>query len=115
MGGGELHFYKLIFEKVEKKNPVVWRGLTPLHLAAKRGNFTICRFIIENVTNKSPITTIKKTPLFLAKSKGHVDVCRLFEENNWIENPSDKKGRTGNFQNLMQKIFFQAQMIATIP
>ena len=36
---------------------------TPLHLAAKYGQLTICQLILDNVDNKNPLRNDKWTPL----------------------------------------------------
>ena len=92
---GHLDMFRLIFEKVEDKNPAVDRGgQTPLHMAARYGYLDVCRLIIENVMDKNPANGHGQTPLHIAARNGHLDVCRLIIENVEDKNPADVRGDT---------------------
>ena len=90
--------------------------VTPLHLAAKNGNLSVCKLIIENVLDKNPTasnlnpplggrrqydstknymeTEDRWTPLHLAASNGHFSVCELIIDNISEKNPEDQFGWT---------------------
>ena len=121
----QLGAFQLIIEKIDIKNPINiisdemhltytrrgklyhfgWNGTTPLHLAAKNGNLSICKLIIEKVLDKNP-TGEKKingnvqsrmgqwTPLHLAAYNGHFSVCELIINHISEKNPGDQFGWT---------------------
>ena len=57
------------------------KGWTPLHWAAGKGQFEICKLIIENVLQKNPPDMNGKTPLHCAASSGHLEICKLIMRN----------------------------------
>ena len=77
---------------------------TPLHLAAKIGNLTVCKLIIENVFDKNPTASLypelreqrintndQWTPLHLAANYGHFSVCEFIIDNVSEKNPKDQQ------------------------
>ena len=126
----QLGAFQLIIEKTDIKNPINiisdemhskykrrgklyvfgWNGATPLHLAAKNGNLSICKLIIENVSDKNPNDEkmvnrgVRRwdvqhrmgqwTPLHLAAYNGHFSVCELIIDNISEKNPEDQFGWT---------------------
>ena len=85
-------------------------SVTPLHLAAKNGNLSICKLIINHVLDKNPTasnidlevelteqrigTRDQWTPLHLAAYNGHFSVCELIINNISRKNPKDDNGWT---------------------
>ena len=71
---------------------------TPLHEAASRGNFEICKFIIDQVEDKNPANETGHTPFHIAakhdRNNSHFDICQLIFEATGFHNPSDKYGET---------------------
>ena len=66
-------------------------GVTPLHIAAEKGHFDICKLILENMEDKNPAMFGRKTPLAIAALNGHIDICKLI-----IENLENKKLASDN-------------------
>lgn len=118
---GQLGAYYLIMENIANKNPFKrvpdtmsctymkretlyqFEFATPLHLAAKNGNLSVCKLIIENVLDKNPPAWGHKvqialpdqlTPLHLAANNGHFSVCDLIINNTLVKNPKDQYGWT---------------------
>ena len=122
---GQLGAYHLIMENAANKNPFNeisdaknWKCMrrgkldnpnrlsnTPLHLAAKNGNLSVCKLIIENVSDKNPtacqypelreqeITSTQDqwTPLHLAAYYGHFSVCEFIIDKISWKNPWDEQ------------------------
>ena len=61
--------------KVKDRNPRDKFGKTPLHWAAMRGHFEMCKLILENVNDKSPADNYGKTPWHMAQGSR---ICDLF-------------------------------------
>ena len=82
--------------------------LTPLHLAANNGHFSVCELIINNILRKNPEDQYGWTPLHSAAQNGHLRVCKLILSNiheskeysmneysmNYLSNPRDKYENT---------------------
>ena len=94
-----LPMFKLIYEKIENKNPKNPNTeSTPLHIAAENGCSKITRFILEN-SNADEINLpnrYDKTPLNLAEENNHMDICKLLTsaisiQNNIPRNPRKKR------------------------
>ena len=92
-----LPMFKLIYEKIENKNPKNPNNeSTPLHIAAENGSSKITRFILEN-SDADNIDINRpnkngKTPLNLAEAYDHKDICKLLttaisKQNNVPRNP----------------------------
>ena len=60
--------FKLIFTKIEGKNPADDYGRTPLHWAADEGNLEIINLIFDKIGVKNPATKDGVTPLLVAAS-----------------------------------------------
>ena len=101
---GTLELFQFIFEKMTEKNPSMTeknpskklKVPSPLHLAADRGHYDICKFIMEHVDYKDPdyFYFSNRTPLDLAITSNHLDVCELIIKNLTNKNPSDSDGIT---------------------
>ena len=61
---------------LDNKNPCDYLGETPLHTAARYGQFKACQLFIKNVTNKNPKDRWGKTPL---NKIGMID-CEVFNK-----------------------------------
>ena len=70
---------KLIYERIQDKNPSDKNGWTPLHSAARNGDLQICKLIIDNVNNGHPVTNDGHTPKDLADQYHHAEISQLFE------------------------------------
>ena len=55
--------------------------MSPLHIAARKGWFEICKRIIENVEDKNPgaWNDPQTTPLYLAKKYGRTKIARYIK------------------------------------
>ena len=76
----DLELCKLIIENLKKNGDKRLKdddGITPLHLAAEKGDLELCKLIVQNVTNKSPLTNKQETPSDLAYQKGHVYLSEI--------------------------------------
>ena len=125
---GQTGAYHLIVENIVNKNPFIsisdtmrckctkrekmcsFSSVTPLHLAAKNGNISICKLITEHVLDKNPTashidleeeltehrisTRDQGTPLHLAAYNGHFSVCELIINDISRKNPKDEDGWT---------------------
>ena len=101
---GHLEIYDFISRRLREKNPgktssLNREGRTPLHWAALKGQFGVCKLIIENTSNKNPAesgcpTSKTKedghTPLHLAANNGHLEVCKLIMDNLTDKNPGNR-------------------------
>ena len=86
--------FKLIFEKVEDKNPANHARKTPLHMAANNGHLDVCRHIIENVEDKNPADHNGDTSLHCAANTQNLDIFRLIVEHIEDKNPRNNVGET---------------------
>ena len=89
-----MEIFNQIFEKSKNKNEAKIDGVTPLHLAAEIGHFSICKLIIEHVKEKNPEDNIGWTPLHRAAENGHLEICQLITENAPDKNPKDVEEMT---------------------
>ena len=81
------------YEKMQKNTDELM-GMTPLHEAAGKGEFELCKQIINNVQNKNPKCHYGFTPLHLAAEEGHLSICQLILKNTKNKNPRSKNGKT---------------------
>ena len=88
------NFYKLRahYENYQKK--VNWLRETPLHIAARNGQFLECKLIIDNVEDKNPTDNTKSTPFHFAVGGGHLNICKLMIEKIMNKNPANNWGFT---------------------
>ena len=94
-----LPMFKLIYEKIENKNPKNPNNeSTPLHIAAENGCSKITRFILENskADDINLPNTFDQTPLHLAEEYDHKEICKLLRsaisiQNNVPRNPRKKR------------------------
>ena len=59
--------------------------MTPLHWAAGKGQFEICKLIIEIAEEKNPADSSGFTPLYNASSCGYFEICQFLDEPYSIE------------------------------
>ena len=64
------------------------RKTTPLHLAARNGDFNLFKLIFNNVDEKNPRDTFRNTPFHLAAENGHLSICQLIIARLEDKNPS---------------------------
>ena len=83
------------------RNPADKGGLTPLHIAAKRGHLDICEIILKNMDNKNknPEAPLHhgNTPLHFAAKNGNLDVYNLiikYTKGLININPKNSEGKT---------------------
>ena len=70
-------------------------GLTPLHIAALKGNLDLFKLIFVNAIEKNPADERDKlTPLHMAAQNGHFEICKHIIENVKDKNPPDRGGKT---------------------
>ena len=81
-----LKIFKLISENVRNNNPPDNDRSTPMHRAAKEGNFEVCKIIIDKnkkkrKKNRQDINPFGNwlgwTPLHFAADNGHLEICML--------------------------------------
>ena len=60
-----LNFIKINIKKIENKNPSDKNGWTPIHEAAKYGQWVVVRFIFDKIGFKNPNDHKGQTPLHL--------------------------------------------------
>ena len=83
------------------------KRMTPLHEAAKVGNFPILELIIENHENINCSDGYGWTPLHWAAESGHLEICQLILPLVTEKNQEDKYGKTAfdvAFQNQHWKV-----------
>ena len=109
---------KFIYEKTKNKHPVailqldcndnkieiakyhqskryLETDLTPLHIAAIKGNLEVFKLIFVNALYTNPANEGEKlTPLHMAAQNGHFDICKYILENVEDKNPLTKYERT---------------------
>ena len=89
---------KLIVEKLDHKVSINDYDETPYHIAAKFGQFEVCKYMIEALGFKNPESKrhrtdadIKEvylsTPFHCAARYGHAKICQLIMDNIGNKNP----------------------------
>jgi ankyrin repeat protein len=73
----EPRFVKLLLEQKADVDKHDDRGLTPLHVAADRGDIAKARLLLDFKANVNPETKDGATPLFFAMVQGHPDFCEF--------------------------------------
>ena len=75
-----VQIYQMVMEKNIDKNPIHQEfGNTPLHEAAGKNRFELCKVILNGIQDWNPKDRCGKTPFDYAKEKGHKNICELFE------------------------------------
>lgn len=75
-----VQMYRMVMEKNIDKNPIHPKfGNTPLHEAAEKNLFELCKVILNGVQDWNPKDRYGKTPYDYAKEQGHKNICQLFE------------------------------------
>ena len=67
---------------------------SPHHIAAERGNLSLCKFIFEKTGVLNPARPDGLTGFHFAAQEGHFDVCEYLIDNLVDKYPEDKDGRT---------------------
>jgi hypothetical protein len=68
--------------------------LTPLHVAAGRGQVEISRMLLQHKVDQNALDKHGQTPLHLASQQGHIDVARLLLEHGVDVNAQDNNRST---------------------
>ena len=90
-----LYACRLIIECIQNKLPRCDIGDTPLHLAADKGNFEICRMIIDNLTDPNPTTNANDGMTLLHEmAKYFAEPCEIILQRLGNKNPRNLKGET---------------------
>ncbi|CAL8101258.1 unnamed protein product [Orchesella dallaii] len=69
-------------------------GFSPLHWAAKYGQFKITELLLQRGSRVNVVNKGDDTPLHLAASNGHLDVCRLLAQHRAEMNAINEHGNT---------------------
>ena len=94
---GNMKICKLFIEKFPLKNPADEKGITPLHNAAKEGNFDLFILIAQSIFDINPKTNYDgSTPLHFAAYEGHHNICQaIIEDDRTLDkNPQNRYGET---------------------
>ena len=99
---GHTEVFKLFFEHARNNNLPVNPpedsdddSETPLHKAASRGNFEICKLIVLEIDiNQTPRCSLGYTPLHDAAANGGMEVFKLIFDNVQDKEPVDNDGCT---------------------
>ena len=89
---GNMEAYELISKELYDKNPTHRYGSTPLHYAARYGNYKICKFITKNTQNLESLDILEKTPLQLAEENGYKEISKLLKTS--IEEMKEVSGKS---------------------
>ena len=74
----QLSLCQLILENVADKNPPTdVTATTPLHQAAEKGHYDICKLFMEKIEEKSPQDIEGITPLLVAARNGHLKIYNM--------------------------------------
>ena len=74
----QLSLCQLILENVTDKNPPTdVTATTPLHQAAEKGHYDICKLFMEKIEEKSPQDIEGITPLLVAARNGHLKIYNM--------------------------------------
>ncbi len=64
--------------------------MSPLHIAAERGNLQLCKNIVKVTGDKNPSRKEGLTPLHLADGKVHFEACTFVMEKMENKNSGNK-------------------------
>ncbi|KAL3104859.1 hypothetical protein niasHT_020425 [Heterodera trifolii] len=83
------------------------KGISPLHIFVKKGDFALCKFLVENGANVNQTTVSGHvTPLLIACAEGHLQIVKLLvEEGNADIEIADSDGDTPLTLALMKRNF----------
>ena len=97
----KLTMCQLVIEKMKRINSLKrnqpmdnFESWTPLHYAAKKGDFDLCKQILKYAEHKNPIDLFKRTPLHMAAKEGHFLICELIIHNVQLKNSAGLHGNT---------------------
>ena len=93
----QMEIFKLIFDRVQDKEPEDTDGRTPLHHAARCGSLEVSKLLIEELDNKNPRDSKGWTPLHCAAQNGHEEICDLIASRVLDKNPRACDGTTPEF------------------
>ena len=86
---------KIEIAKYYQKKRYLETDLTPLHVAAIKGNLEVFKLIFFNALYTNPANEREKlTPLHMAAQNGHFEICKSILENVENKNPLSKYERT---------------------
>ena len=83
-------------KNLENKNPATNDGWTPLHCAAREGDFETCKLFLENIEDKMPKTQDGKYPAMLALENDHFELSLLLIKSHVNPVKKRKKNNNGN-------------------
>jgi hypothetical protein len=91
---GDKNLFLQMVEKTSDANQAK-SETSPIHLAAFRGNMTICRLLLNESRNKNPYGKQGLSTLHYAALGGHLEVFQLFDDRVEVKNPTIvKTGQT---------------------
>ena len=97
----KLTMCQLVLEKMKHINSITqnkpianFESMTPLHYAAKEGDFDLCKQILKYAVDKNPRDLFKRTPLHMAAKAGHFLISELIIHNVLMKNPAGLHGNT---------------------
>ena len=65
-------------QRIDDKNPADIDGITPLHIAAKKGHLDVCKLIIPKIRNRNPRDKLGFTPKIFAEWVKQWEIVDLF-------------------------------------
>ena len=95
MGNEEIT--RLILENYSNHKPANYVDLdlqVPLHVAAYRGHFKICKLLCDHNSPLDIQDSLGFTPLHIAAHRGNEHICKLFIDRMVDKKPKDSDGRT---------------------
>ena len=93
--GGHIQICKFTMTKIVEKNPRRESdGITPLHIAAGRGQIELYKVLMKDNRIVNPRNNSGSTPLHYTAQKGHLEVYELISKGSQVRNPIDIFGRT---------------------
>ena len=84
-----LSYANILLVDLKYKNPKDDHGETPLHWAAEKGHYDVCKLILENDGYRNPKDDKGITPLHLAAGANDLELCKLIINN--LENDKNPK------------------------
>jgi ankyrin repeat protein len=94
---GHFELCEIVISKTVDRNPIIIPdGLTPMHMAANKGNFEITQLLVEYAleNNRYRKNLYGWTPLHYAASNGFLEVYKLLQSKVEVEMPETIYGTT---------------------
>ena len=91
---GDETVVRLIHQHSGYVQPTTSDGYTPLHLAAQRGNYPVCKYLLNAGASVDYQSRAGPTPLQCAASNGHMDIVELFLDHGCNLHGEDYDGNT---------------------